>query len=83
MSNKSHWDNVYDTKAPETVSWYAPHLETSLNLIHQATLNKDAAIIDIGGGESTLVDDLLAEGYQDISVLQSCCKYLIQRKKIF
>ena len=69
MSNKSHWDNVYDTKAPETVSWYAPHLETSLNLIHQATLNKDAAIIDIGGGESTLVDDLLAEGYQDISVL--------------
>ena len=69
MSNKSHWDNVYDTKAPETVSWYAPHLETSLNLIHQATLNKDVAIIDIGGGESTLVDDLLAEGYQDISVL--------------
>lgn len=69
MSNRSHWDNVYDTKAPETVSWYAPHLETSLNLIHQATTDKNAAIIDIGGGEATLVDDLLAEGYQDISVL--------------
>ncbi len=69
MDNKRHWEKVYDTKAPEAVSWYAPHLETSLNLIHQASTDKSSAIIDIGGGESTLVDDLLFEGYEDISVL--------------
>lgn len=69
MSNKQHWEKVYTTKAPDAVSWFAPHLETSLKLIHQATSDKQAPIIDIGGGEATLVDDLLAEGYQDISVL--------------
>lgn len=69
MDNKQHWDTVYDSKAPDAVSWYAPHLETSLNLIHEASINKSAAIIDIGGGESTLVDDLLSEGYEDVSVL--------------
>ena len=47
MDNKEHWEMVYGTKAPNAVSWYAPHLETSLNLIHQATSNKDAAIIGI------------------------------------
>ena len=50
MDNKEHWEKVYGTKAPDSVSWYAPHLETSLNLIHQAASNKDSAIIDIGGG---------------------------------
>jgi len=69
MANKDHWEKVYDTKAPDAVSWFAPHLETSLNLIHQATTQKAAAIIDIGGGEATLVDDLIAEGYTDLSVL--------------
>jgi len=69
MDNKQHWERVYATKAPDAVSWFAPHLETSLKLIHQATRDKHAAIIDIGGGEATLVDDLLADGYQDISVL--------------
>jgi len=69
MDNKAHWEKVYTTKAPDAVSWFAPHLETSLKLIHQATRDKHAALIDIGGGEATLVDDLLADGYQDISVL--------------
>ena len=69
MNKKDHWEKVYGDKAPDAVSWYAPHLETSLNLIDQASANKSAAIIDIGGGESTLVDDLLSEGYEDISVL--------------
>ena len=69
MDNKQHWERVYGSKAPDAVSWYAPHLETSLKLIHQASADKSAAIIDIGGGESTLVDDLLSEGYEDISVL--------------
>ena len=69
MNNKEHWEKVYGTHAQDAVSWYAPHLETSLNLIYQAAADNDAAIIDIGGGEATLVDDLLSEGYRDISIL--------------
>ena len=83
MDKKKHWEKVYDTKAPYAVSWYAPHLETSLNLIHQATVNKKAAIIDIGGGEATLVDDLLLEGYQDINVLDISQKAIdVARERI-
>ena len=69
METKSHWEQVYQSKAPEAVSWYAPHLETSIKLIQQATSDKQAAIIDVGGGEATLVDDLLDHGRQRISVL--------------
>jgi SAM-dependent methyltransferase len=67
--SNSHWDTVYRTKQFDKVSWYAPHLAESLRLITELTPNKDAAIIDIGGGESTLVDDLLDRGYRDLSVL--------------
>jgi hypothetical protein len=52
---KTHWENVYATKAPETVSWYRPHLETSLALIERAAAGYSASIIDVGGGESTLL----------------------------
>jgi len=73
MSQREHWEKVYSSKSPEAVSWYAPHLDTSLALIEQAARNQnqghDAAIIDVGGGESTLVDDLIAKGYRDLSVL--------------
>ena len=69
MDKKDHWEKVYGTKSPDAVSWFAPHLETSLNLIHEATQDKAASIIDIGGGEATLVDDLLSEGFTDLSVL--------------
>ena len=66
---KTHWEKVYTTKAPDQVSWYRPHLETSLSLIERAAGGVSASIIDVGGGESTLVDDLLARGYQNITVL--------------
>jgi ubiquinone/menaquinone biosynthesis C-methylase UbiE len=69
MESKSHWEQVYQTKAPDAVSWYAPHLETSLKLIQQAAHDKNAAIIDVGGGEATLVDDLLDHEHERISVL--------------
>jgi len=69
VDKKDHWEKVYGTKSPDAVSWFAPHLETSLNLIHEAAQDKAASIIDIGGGEATLVDDLLAEGFTDLSVL--------------
>lgn len=69
MDTKTHWEKIYSTKAPETVSWYRPHLETSLGLIERAAHEKSASIIDVGGGESTLVDDLLARGYRNITIL--------------
>lgn len=69
MDAKAHWETIYTTKAPDAVSWYRPHLETSLALIERVSSNRSASIIDVGGGESTLVDDLLARGYEDLTVL--------------
>ena len=69
MDAKTHWEKVFTTKEPEAVSWYRPHLETSLALVELAAHSHSASIIDIGGGESTLVDDLLARGYENITVL--------------
>jgi 2-polyprenyl-3-methyl-5-hydroxy-6-metoxy-1,4-benzoquinol methylase len=66
---ESHWEKVYKTKLPQEVSWYRRHLEISLNLIEEAALTHDAQVIDIGGGESTLVDDLVAVGYRNVTVL--------------
>ena len=69
MERKLHWEEIYRTKQPTEVSWFAPHLETSLKLIESANLDRDAAIIDIGGGASTLVDDLVKRGFKNITVL--------------
>lgn len=67
--SKSHWEQVYGSKAPDAVSWYAPHLAESLSYIRRASPVADAAIVDVGGGEATLVDDLLNAGYRNIAVL--------------
>jgi len=69
MDTKTHWNKVYSTKAPDSVSWYRTHLETSLALIDRAVDARSASIIDVGGGESTLVDDLLLRGYKNVTVL--------------
>ena len=69
MSTSEHWDKIYGTKAPDAVSWYSPHLNTSLDLIERVSPSKSTAIIDIGGGASTLADDLLARGYWNLTVL--------------
>lgn len=69
MTTKAHWEGVYQTKAVDEVSWFRPHLEVSLTLIEQATPGTGSAVIDVGGGEATLVDDLLARGYSDVTVL--------------
>jgi 2-polyprenyl-3-methyl-5-hydroxy-6-metoxy-1,4-benzoquinol methylase len=69
MNVQNHWEKIYSQKASDAVSWYAPHLERSLELIERAAASRAASIIDVGGGESTLVDDLLARGYQNITVL--------------
>jgi 2-polyprenyl-3-methyl-5-hydroxy-6-metoxy-1,4-benzoquinol methylase len=69
MANKAHWESVYETKAPEAVSWYRAHLDESIRLIERSCPDKSASIIDVGGGESTLVDDLLERGYRGITVM--------------
>jgi 2-polyprenyl-3-methyl-5-hydroxy-6-metoxy-1,4-benzoquinol methylase len=69
MTIQNHWEQVYQTKAADAVSWFRPHLERSLSLIERAAPDRAASVIDVGGGESTLVDDLLDAGYRDVSVL--------------
>lgn len=69
MDEQLYWDTIYKTKAPDAVSWYRSHLEKSLELIERTAGARSATIIDVGGGEATLVDDLLAHGYQNVSVL--------------
>lgn len=69
MQSKEHWEKVYATKATDAVSWFQEHAGLSLDIIRATGAGKDAAIIDVGGGASTLVDDLLANGYRDLSVL--------------
>lgn len=69
MNMQQHWENVYGTKTPDQVSWFRPHLETSLALIERAARdNRAASIIDVGGGASTLIDDLLERQYWNVTV---------------
>ena len=69
MQVKSHWEHVYETKSVDAVSWFQPHAEQSLRLIRQTGLAPTASIIDVGGGASTLVDDLLDDGFRHVTVL--------------
>jgi ubiquinone/menaquinone biosynthesis C-methylase UbiE len=69
MNKQKHWEKIYETKEPTNVSWFQTHQRKSLELIESANLNKDAQIIDVGGGASTLIDDLLEKGYQNLTVL--------------
>ena len=66
---KTHWENIYKTKFSKDVSWFKPRLDKSLELILKHGLSKDVAIIDVGGGASTLPDDLLDKGFKNITVL--------------
>lgn len=69
MQTKAHWERVYATRDATEVSWFQPHAEQSLQLIRDAGSPPSARIIDVGGGASTLVDDLLDAGYRDVTVL--------------
>lgn len=69
FNNTTHWETIYQTKTLQQVSWYQPVPETSLNFLEQLNVPKQAKIIDVGGGDSFLVDHLLKAGYQNISVL--------------
>lgn len=69
MKEKEHWENVYTMKKSNEVSWFQEHAHRSLKLIQDANLPKTSAIIDVGGGASTLIDDLLDRGYENLTVL--------------
>lgn len=69
MNTQLHWEKVYGAKAPDEVSCFRPHLETSMSFIERSAPAHSARIIDVGGGESTLVDDLLERGYANVTVL--------------
>lgn len=69
MDSQTHWDHVYQTKSAGQTSWYQPHLHASLEWIAAAAPDRSASIIDVGAGESTLADDLLALGYRNLTVL--------------
>ncbi len=66
---QEHWENVYTSKQPDAVSWFQEHATHSLDLIRSSSPSFDANIIDVGGGASTLVDDLLNYGFRNVSVL--------------
>lgn len=81
MNRQQHWDNIFETKEPVDVSWFQPHLQKSLELIDSANLSADAQIIDVGGGTSTLVDDLLARGFKNLTVLDISANALDKTKE--
>ena len=78
---QNHWNTVYQTKASNEVSWAQEIPKTSLDFIHSFGLGKTAKIIDIGGGDSKLVDHLLDEGFENITVLDISCQALEKAKK--
>jgi len=78
---KTHWDTIYKTRQLTEVSWYQPKPQISLDYIAQFKLNKEARIIDVGGGDSFLVDFLLVEGFTDITVLDISEKALQRAKE--
>lgn len=81
MDKKTHWETVYHTKSPDQVSWTQEIPKTSLKLIETCKLEKTAKIIDIGGGDSKLVDFLIHAGYENISVLDISAKALEKAQK--
>jgi len=68
-ARQQHWDAVYRDKGEGETSWFRPHLDESLRLIDALDAPREQPVIDIGGGRATLVDDLLARGFRDVSVL--------------
>jgi SAM-dependent methyltransferase len=80
-SQKEHWEKVYLTKQPNEVSWTEEVPKISLEFIYSFTLPKTAKIIDVGGGDSKLVDHLLEEGFADITVLDISANAIERAKK--
>lgn len=74
MERKQHWENVFSTKQETEVSWYQTKPATSLDFIQKLNITKDAKIIDIGGGDSYLIDELLEQGFTNLYLLDISAK---------
>ena len=81
MDRKEHWENVYNSKLLTEVSWYQPNPSFSFDLIEKYIGDHSEALIDIGGGDSFLVDKLLEAGYSDVSVLDISDKAIERAKE--
>lgn len=81
LNRKKHWETVYETKTPDQVSWTQETPKTALDFIKSFGLSKTARIIDVGGGDSTLVDYLLEAGYENITVLDISLQALEKSKQ--
>lgn len=81
MHAKDHWEKVYSSKATNAVSWFQPHANYSLGLIKDTGVGCDVSIIDVGGGASILVDDLLANGFSNLTVLDLSVAALAAARK--
>src|SRR5262249_23717431 len=80
VSEREHWEAVYQNKGPRGGSWDRPHPERSLRFIEAAGLPETAPILDVGGGASTLVDDLLDRGYRNVTVVDLSASAIAQAK---
>lgn len=80
MNRKVHWEELYASKPIEKMGWYEPHLQTSLAWIRELSLAPDIPILDVGGGASNLVDDLLEAGHKFITVLDISAEALSRAK---
>lgn len=81
FDRKAHWENIYQTKPLEQVSWYQPIPVTSLEFINELNLPPDARIIDVGGGDSFLADHLLDLGFTNITVLDISGQAILRAKE--
>lgn len=81
VDRQQHWESVYRNRATNEVSWFQPHAASSLRLIQDTGAGLDARIIDVGGGASVLVDDLLDAGYRHLTVLDLSESALAEARK--
>jgi 2-polyprenyl-3-methyl-5-hydroxy-6-metoxy-1,4-benzoquinol methylase len=77
---KTHWENVFESKAETEVSWYQKKPQTSIDFVAKFNLPKEAKIIDIGGGDSYFIDALLELGYTDLTLLDISAKAIEKLK---
>src|SRR5699024_3533948 len=81
MESKAHWEHIYKSKATDAVSWYQQHANRLLRLIEKTGVTMAASLVDVGGGASTLVDDLLARNFKDITVVDISASALDAARK--
>lgn len=81
MNSKAHWEAVFKKRQANEVSWYQPHLRLSMQLIARAGISAKSRVIDVGGGDSTLVDDLLGMGLEEVSVLDISSEALARARQ--